>query len=73
MGFYYYFRNYPISAHCYRRAEKETELMNEEIKKQLGLEPCDKDVVVLYDGEKGNQVRSFPLYLQVESQGPHLK
>lgn len=30
--------------------------MQEKIEAELGLNPADNDVVVLYDGEKGNQV-----------------
>lgn len=45
-----------ITAHCYKKAQEETKLMQEQIENELGLSPADKDVVVLYDGEKGNQV-----------------
>lgn len=30
--------------------------MQKQIVSELGLNPADKDVVVLYDGEKANQV-----------------
>lgn len=36
--------------------QEETKLMQEKIEAELGLNPADNDVVVLYDGEKGNQV-----------------
>ncbi|XP_058057209.1 large ribosomal subunit protein bL32m isoform X1 [Anopheles bellator] len=37
---------------CYRQVRTETELMQEKIQNELGLEPIDKEVVVLYDREK---------------------
>lgn len=47
-----------ISANCYKKIQDETKLMQEQIVSELGLSPADKDVVVLYDGEKGNQVNN---------------
>lgn len=47
---------YSISANCYKRIREETKLMQQQIETELGLNPVDKDVVVLYDGEKDSQV-----------------
>lgn len=45
-----------LCAHCYENVRKETELIKEKIEKQLKLDPVDSEVVVLYDGEKGEHV-----------------
>ncbi|GAB0093601.1 39S ribosomal protein L32, mitochondrial [Sergentomyia squamirostris] len=37
---------------CYERVKGETQAMQAEIQKELGLNPIDKDVIVLYEGEK---------------------
>uniref|UniRef100_A0A1B6HU49 Large ribosomal subunit protein bL32m n=1 Tax=Homalodisca liturata TaxID=320908 RepID=A0A1B6HU49_9HEMI len=37
---------------CYSKVKKETEEMHKEIEAELGLDPVDKEVVVLYQGEK---------------------
>lgn len=47
-----------IAAHCYEKVRVETELMQEKIQKELGLNPVDQEVIVLYDGEKAEQVRA---------------
>lgn len=39
------------SANCYKRVMDETKTMQQKIEQQLGLNPDDKEVVVLYDGE----------------------
>lgn len=44
---------------CYQKVRKETELMQEKIQTELGLEPVDKDVVVLYDRERDEQPAEF--------------
>jgi len=41
-----------LCPHCYDKVRKETELIKDKIMKDLKLKPIDKDVVVLYDGEK---------------------
>uniref|UniRef100_A0A0K8TSF4 Large ribosomal subunit protein bL32m n=1 Tax=Tabanus bromius TaxID=304241 RepID=A0A0K8TSF4_TABBR len=41
-----------LCPHCYEEVRKETELMQEKIQEELGLNPVDKEVIVLYDGEK---------------------
>lgn len=33
--------------------------MQEKIQQELGLDPVDKEVIVLYDGEKGEQPTEF--------------
>lgn len=45
---FYYFR----LANCYKRVMDETKQMQEKITNQLGLDPVEKEVVVLYDGER---------------------
>lgn len=40
------------TANCYKKVIEETKLMQEKIKNSLGLEPVDKEVVILYDGER---------------------
>ncbi|KAJ6635991.1 39S ribosomal protein L32, mitochondrial [Pseudolycoriella hygida] len=44
-----------LCPHCYDKVRKETELIQEKIQKELGLDPVDKEVIVLYDGEKGEK------------------
>jgi large subunit ribosomal protein L32 len=41
-----------LCPHCYAKIKAETELIQDKIQKELGLNPVDSDVVVLYDGEK---------------------
>ncbi|KAG4078344.1 hypothetical protein HA402_013054 [Bradysia odoriphaga] len=48
-----------LCPHCYAKVRQETELMQEKIQQQLGLDPVDKEVVVLYDGEKVDQSAEF--------------
>ncbi|KAH8295326.1 hypothetical protein KR018_009986 [Drosophila ironensis] len=45
----------PSPAFCYQKVLKETELMQEKIQENLGLDPVDKEVVVLYEDEKAEQ------------------
>lgn len=42
-----------LPANCYKKVKEETEAMQEAIQAELKLDPVDKEVVVLYDGEKG--------------------
>lgn len=44
---------------CYEQIRKETELMQEKIKEELKLSPVENEVVVLYDGEKGEKPDEF--------------
>lgn len=46
-----------ILAFCFEKVMKETEEMNSIIEEKLGLDPVDKSVIVLYEGEKQEQVR----------------
>jgi len=41
---------------CYERVKKETNEMKDEIQKGIGLNPIEEDVIVLYEGEKLEQV-----------------
>lgn len=50
---------FDVSAHCYQKVQDETKLIQEKIASDLGLNPDDKDVVVLYDGEKGSEPSEF--------------
>lgn len=45
--------------HCYDKVRQETELIQEKIQNELGLSPIEKDVIVLYDGEKNEQPAEF--------------
>lgn len=45
-----------ISATCYKKTREETQAIQDKIEAELGLDPVDKTVVVLYDGEKQEQV-----------------
>ena len=47
-----------LAAHCYEKVKEETRQMSEKITETLGLNPVDQEVVVLYDGEKNEKVRS---------------
>ncbi|KFB40229.1 AGAP000759-PA-like protein [Anopheles sinensis] len=44
---------------CYKKVRTETELMQDKIQQELGLDPVDKEVVVLYDREKDEQPDEF--------------
>ncbi|UYV64817.1 MRPL32 [Cordylochernes scorpioides] len=44
----------PLLGHCYNRVKEETMKMREAILKSLGLEANDKEVAVLYKGEKAD-------------------
>lgn len=46
-----------IIATCYKLVKNETQQMQRKIEKELGLNPVDQDVIVLYDGEKEQQVK----------------
>lgn len=41
---------------CYKKVRDETKLIQDKIVNELGLNPVDEEIVVLYDGEKGNEV-----------------
>lgn len=46
-------------ANCYKRVKDETTEFQEVIEKELGLEPIEQEVVVLYQGEKTKQPEEF--------------
>lgn len=48
-----------FSENCYNKVMEETRSMQEEIVKELKLDPIDKEVVVLYEGEKEEQSSDF--------------
>ncbi|KAG7190891.1 hypothetical protein KM043_006952 [Ampulex compressa] len=43
-----------LCAHCYERVKVETKEMQDAIQKNLGLEPVEHDVIVLYEGENND-------------------
>lgn len=51
--------NGTLCPHCYDKVRKETELIKEKIQEKLKLDPVENDVIVLYDGEKGEQSPEF--------------
>lgn len=46
-------------ATCYKKVIEETKAMQEAIQNELQLEPVEKEVVVLYEGEKGGKPEEF--------------
>jgi len=48
-----------LCPYCYDKVRKETELIKEKILKDLQLKPIEKEVVVLYDGEKVEHSAEF--------------
>ncbi|XP_047984312.1 39S ribosomal protein L32, mitochondrial [Leguminivora glycinivorella] len=40
-----------LCEHCYKKIQEETKLIQEQIKKKLGVGPITEDVVILYEGE----------------------
>lgn len=63
-----YFR---IAAFCYDKVRQETELMQDKIQAKLGLDPIEKEVVVLYEGEKASEtVEDHTRKVIVEIQKP---
>nr|CAG4645934.1 EOG090X0IGM [Lynceus sp. MCZ IZ 141354] len=48
-----------LCGHCYAQIDKETKLMQAEIDKNLGVSPIEKEVAVLYEGEKEQQSDDF--------------
>lgn len=47
-----------IPANCYKRVMDETQQMQKKIEEQIGLNPDEKEVVVLYDGERDKVYRT---------------
>ncbi|XP_049842546.1 39S ribosomal protein L32, mitochondrial [Schistocerca gregaria] len=48
-----------LCPHCYEKVKLETEAMQEQIQKELGLNPVEQEVVVVYEGEKQEQSDEF--------------
>lgn len=48
-------KNVFFSATCYKKVLDETKAMQDAIQTELKLEPVEKEVVVLYDGEKNSK------------------
>ena len=48
-----------IAAHCYAKVRAETEAMQSAIQAELGLNPVEQEVVVLYEGDKAEQPAEF--------------
>ncbi|EDW84515.1 uncharacterized protein Dwil_GK14166 [Drosophila willistoni] len=44
-----------LCPHCYNKVRQETQLMQDKIQEQLGLDPVEKEVIVLYEGEKAEE------------------
>lgn len=53
------FLTFYLSANCYQRVKDETTEFQEVIEKELGLEPIEQEVIVLYKGEKSHQPEEF--------------
>lgn len=56
-----YFNKYKLSivflASCYERIKNETQEMQQKIEADLGLNPIEQDVIVLYEGETLDEVK----------------
>lgn len=48
-----------ICATCYDKVRQETNAIKEKIMAKIGVAPNDSEVVVLYDGEKGETANEF--------------
>jgi len=48
-----------LCPNCYKRVKDETTAFQDAIQKELGLEPIEQDVIVLYQGEKTKQPEEF--------------
>ncbi|XP_020279669.1 39S ribosomal protein L32, mitochondrial [Pseudomyrmex gracilis] len=48
-----------LCGHCYEKIKIETKEMQEAIQKELDLSPVEKDVIVLYDGERDAKTEKF--------------
>ncbi|TDG40234.1 hypothetical protein AWZ03_013345 [Drosophila navojoa] len=44
-----------LCPHCYDKVRQETQLMQDKIQAQLGLEPVEQEVIILYEGETADQ------------------
>nr|XP_018914969.1 PREDICTED: 39S ribosomal protein L32, mitochondrial [Bemisia tabaci] len=48
-----------LCGNCYAKVKKETESIKEKIEAELGLEPVEQEVIVLYKGEKEQQPSEY--------------
>ncbi|XP_070159919.1 large ribosomal subunit protein bL32m [Polyergus mexicanus] len=48
-----------LCGHCYEKVKVETKEIRDAIQKKLGLNPVEKDVIVLYDGEKDDKTHKY--------------
>lgn len=48
-----------LCGHCYEKVKLETKEIQEAIKKELGLSSVEKNVIILYDGEKDDKTHEF--------------
>lgn len=48
-----------FSGNCYEKVKLETREMQDAIQKELGLNPVEKNVIVLYEGEKESKPVDF--------------
>lgn len=55
----HYHNKKQLCGHCYLKIKEQTTQMQEKIVAELGLEPIDKEVVLLYKGEKENASDDF--------------
>ncbi|XP_013118644.1 large ribosomal subunit protein bL32m [Stomoxys calcitrans] len=44
-----------LCPHCYNKVREETQQMQDKIQEELGLQPVEQEVVVLYEGERKEQ------------------
>lgn len=51
--------------HCYEKVKLETKEIQEAIKKELGLSSVEKNVIILYDGEKDDKTHEFWKVLKI--------
>lgn len=56
---------YHIAGNCYAKIKEETTRLQDKIVEALGLNPVDKEVVVLYKGEKENASDEFYKVYQI--------
>ncbi|XP_011875994.1 PREDICTED: 39S ribosomal protein L32, mitochondrial [Vollenhovia emeryi] len=48
-----------LCGHCYEKVKLETQEMQDAIQEGLGLNPVEKDVIVLYEGERNSETEKF--------------
>ncbi|KYM97780.1 PREDICTED: 39S ribosomal protein L32, mitochondrial [Cyphomyrmex costatus] len=55
----YHYEAGRLCGHCYEKVKLETKEMQDAIQKELGLNPVEQNVIVLYDGEKDSKTDKF--------------